>query len=119
MTALVLGGIAGLGLWLVRLGLKPLDAIGDTAAAIAAGDLSRRVERAEDRTEVGRLGLSLNAMLAQIESAFRRARPPSASCGGSSPTPPTSCGRRSPRSAPTRSSSTAAPPSDPTTSSAR
>ena len=71
VTALVIGGIAGLGLWLVRLGLKPLDAIGDTAAAIAAGDLSRRVERAEDRTEVGRLGLSLNAMLAQIESAFR------------------------------------------------
>jgi two-component system OmpR family sensor kinase len=70
VTAFVLVAIAGLGLWLVRLGLRPLDAIGDTAAAIAAGDLSRRVERAEDRTEIGRLGLSLNAMLAQIESAF-------------------------------------------------
>ena len=56
----------------MRLGLRPLDAIGDTAAAIAAGDLSRRVERAEERTEVGRLGLSLNAMLSQIESAFRQ-----------------------------------------------
>jgi two-component system OmpR family sensor kinase len=33
--------------------------------------LSRRVERAEPKTEVGRLGLSLNAMLAQIESAFK------------------------------------------------
>jgi two-component system OmpR family sensor kinase len=55
----------------VRVGLRPLDAIEGTAAAIAAGDLSRRVERAENRTEVGRLGLSLNAMLAQIESAFR------------------------------------------------
>src|SRR5439155_24369636 len=41
------------------------------ASAIAAGDLSRGVERAEPKTEVGRLGLSLNAMLAQIESAFR------------------------------------------------
>ena len=71
VTALVLGGIALLGLWIVRLGLRPLDAIGDTASAIAAGDLSRRVERAEERTEVGRLGLALNAMLAQIESAFR------------------------------------------------
>src|SRR4029079_7637227 len=40
-------------------------------AAIAAGDLSRRVERAEERTEVGRLGLSLNAMLTQIETSFR------------------------------------------------
>ena len=71
VTALVLAAIAGLGLWLVRLGLRPLDAIGQTASAIAAGDLSRRVERAEDRTEVGRLGLALNSMLARIESSFR------------------------------------------------
>jgi two-component system OmpR family sensor kinase len=71
VTALVLAAIAGLGLWLVRLGLRPLDAIGQTASAIAAGDLSRRVERAEDRTEVGRLGLALNAMLTRIESSFR------------------------------------------------
>src|SRR5262249_42891251 len=53
------------------LGLRPLREIESTAAAIAAGDLSRRVERADERTEVGRLGRSLNAMLAQIESAFR------------------------------------------------
>jgi two-component system OmpR family sensor kinase len=71
VTALVLGGIAGLGLWVVRLGLRPLGEIEDTAAAIAAGDLSRRIERAEDRTEVGRLGLSLNAMLGRIEASFR------------------------------------------------
>ena len=71
VTALVLAAIAGLGLWLVRLGLRALDAIGETASAIAAGDLSRRVERAEERTEVGRLGLALNAMLARIESSFR------------------------------------------------
>jgi two-component system OmpR family sensor kinase len=71
VTILVLGAITGLGLWLVRLGLRPLDAIGQTASAIAAGDLSRRVERAEERTEVGRLGLALNAMLARIESSFR------------------------------------------------
>jgi two-component system, OmpR family, sensor kinase len=70
VTAAVLAAIAGLGLWVVRIGLRPLDAIGSTAAAIAAGDLSRRVERAEPRTEVGRLGLALNAMLAQIETAF-------------------------------------------------
>ena len=97
---------SALGLWLVRLGLRPLDAIGETAAAIAAGDLSRRVERAEERTEVGRLGLALNAMLGRIEAAFRAQRRPSASCGASSPTPRTSCARRSPRCARTRSSST-------------
>ncbi len=60
VTALVLAAIGGLGLWVVRLGLRPLAAIGDTAAAIASGDLSQRVERAEPRTEVGRLGIALN-----------------------------------------------------------
>ena len=71
VTAIVLAAIAGLGLWLVKLSLRPLDAIGATAAAIAAGDLSRRVERADEHTEVGRLGVALNSMLAQIESAFK------------------------------------------------
>lgn len=70
-TLAALGAIAGVGLWVVRLGLRPLRQIESTAATIAAGDLSQRVERAEPKTEVGRLGLSLNAMLAQIESAFK------------------------------------------------
>ena len=60
--------------WIVRLGLRPLDAIGVTAGAIAAGDLTRRVVHAEPRTEVGRLGLSLNAMLARLEEAFAERR---------------------------------------------
>jgi two-component system, OmpR family, sensor kinase len=70
VTGAVVAGLAALGLWVVRLGMRPLDAIGTTAEAIAAGDLTRRVERAESRTEVGRLGLALNTMLGQIESAF-------------------------------------------------
>lgn len=71
VTAGVLAALAGLALWVVRRELRPLSAMGATAAAIAAGDLSRRVERAEPYTEVGRLGLALNAMLSQIESAFK------------------------------------------------
>jgi two-component system, OmpR family, sensor kinase len=71
VTAAALAGIAGLGMWVIRLGLRPLREIEATAATIAAGDLSRRVRRDDPRTEVGRLGHSLNAMLAQIESAFR------------------------------------------------
>jgi len=55
----------------VRREFRPLRRIEDTAAAIAAGDLSRRVEDAEPVTEVGRLGASLNAMLSQIEVAFK------------------------------------------------
>ena len=70
VTAAVLGAIAALGLWVVHVGLRPLRQIEATAATIAAGDLSQRVERAEPTTEVGRLGLSLNAMLGQIEVAF-------------------------------------------------
>lgn len=69
VTALVLAGIALLGMWVVRLGLRPLEAIGSTASEIAAGDLSKRVDREDDRTEVGRLGLALNGMLGQIEAA--------------------------------------------------
>jgi len=56
--------------WLIGLGLRPLRRMGEVAGQIAAGDLSRRVEPDDDRTEVGRLGQSLNAMLAQIEKAF-------------------------------------------------
>ncbi|WHT20817.1 HAMP domain-containing sensor histidine kinase [Crossiella sp. CA-258035] len=54
----------------VRRGLRPLTAISATAAAIGSGDLSRRVAAAGERTEVGRLGTALNAMLAQLETAF-------------------------------------------------
>jgi two-component system, OmpR family, sensor kinase len=74
VEALVIGGVllalGALAWWLVRLGLRPLDRMGETAGSIAAGDLSRRVTPATGRTEVGRLGLALNGMLAQIEKAF-------------------------------------------------
>src|SRR5204862_5614952 len=70
----VVVGIGLLGLWIVRLGLKPLLAIEKTADRIAAGDLSQRVERAESETEVGRLGLVLNSMLDRIEASDQRLR---------------------------------------------
>ena len=68
--ALVLAGLAVAAWLLIKRDLRPLEAMADTAGEIAAGDLSQRVEPAEPRTEVGRLGLSLNAMLEQIEVAF-------------------------------------------------
>jgi len=71
VTLAVLAGIALLGLWVIRIGLRPLTEIGGTAATIAAGDLSHRVANENQRTEVGQLGIALNAMLSQIESAFR------------------------------------------------
>jgi two-component system OmpR family sensor kinase len=70
VIAAVLIALGGLAWWVVRLGLRPLDRMGHTAGAIAAGELSQRVEPADSRTEVGRLGLALNEMLSQIETAF-------------------------------------------------
>jgi two-component system OmpR family sensor kinase len=69
-AAAVLLFLALLSQAVVRLGLAPLERIAATAGDIAGGDLSRRVEPAEPDTEIGRLGLALNAMLAQIETAF-------------------------------------------------
>src|SRR6266542_3572188 len=70
VTATVLALAVAVGLWLVRLGLRPLDDISATAATIARGDLTGRVARSEPGTEVGRLGQALNLMLGQIEAAF-------------------------------------------------
>ena len=69
-TTLVLAlvGLAAYGL--VRAGLRPLEGIGEVAGNIAAGDLSQRVPGADQRTEVGRLASSLNAMLGQIQTSF-------------------------------------------------
>lgn len=69
-------GVAGLvatgllALLIIHVGLRPLQRMGASAGQIAAGDYSRRVEPATSKTEIGRLGLALNAMLSQIEAAF-------------------------------------------------
>jgi two-component system OmpR family sensor kinase len=70
VSAIVIAAIAIIGVAIVRASLRPLTEIEGTAAAIAAGDLSRRVPDRDPRTEMGRLGRALNAMLSQIESAF-------------------------------------------------
>ena len=67
----LLGGAA---LLLVRSSLRPLAGVERTAAAIAAGDLSRRVEPGPASTEVGRLSQALNTMLGRIEEAFEAQR---------------------------------------------
>ncbi len=66
----VLALVGGFALVVVRVGLLPLDRMGHTAAAIAGGDLSHRVETTDPRTEVGRLGIALNRMLDRLEDAF-------------------------------------------------
>jgi two-component system, OmpR family, sensor kinase len=63
--------LGGLAYMVVRTSLRPLEEMEGTAAEIAAGDLTRRVPESDARTEVGRLSQAFNAMLGQIETAFR------------------------------------------------
>jgi two-component system, OmpR family, sensor kinase len=70
VSGVVLAALAIAAWLLIKRDLRPLENMATTADTIAAGDLSRRVEPAESKTEVGRLGLSINAMLTQIERAF-------------------------------------------------
>jgi two-component system, OmpR family, sensor kinase len=68
--AVVLFVLGALGYSAIRSSLRPLVEVEATAAAIASGDLTRRIPRWPAGTEVGRLAVALNGMLAQIETAF-------------------------------------------------
>ena len=67
--ALVLAALVG---WIfVRIGLRPLRRAEQTALAIAdGGALDSEVPGARDSTEVGRLAIAMNTMLARIRTAF-------------------------------------------------
>lgn len=58
--------------WVIRLGVRPVQQMTDTAGAIAAGDLSQRVPRGTPGTEAGALSVALNGMLERIEEAFEQ-----------------------------------------------
>ena len=66
----IVGLIALASRTVIRVGLKPLSQVEETAAQIAAGDLSARLPDAKPTTEVGRLTTSLNTMLSRIEESF-------------------------------------------------
>ncbi|WP_020672470.1 sensor histidine kinase [Amycolatopsis nigrescens] len=67
--AVLLLGCAGYWL-LVRRGMRPVDGMVRTAAAIAGGDLTPRVQPKRGGAELDRLGSALDEMLDQIETAF-------------------------------------------------
>lgn len=56
--------------WVIRLGVRPIRQMTETAGAIAGGDLSRRVPAGAVGTEAGALSDALNGMLQRIEDAF-------------------------------------------------
>lgn len=65
--------LAVFGSWfLAKLALRPIDRITDTAVALKAGDLSRRITGIESRDEVGRLAGAFNGMLERLEESFQR-----------------------------------------------
>ncbi|HEY8544541.1 MAG TPA: ATP-binding protein [Acidimicrobiales bacterium] len=71
VAASVLLVVLAVGAWLVvRRGLRPLEQMAATASTVTAGHLGARVAPADDRTEVGQLGLALNTMLSRLEGAF-------------------------------------------------
>jgi two-component system OmpR family sensor kinase len=70
LGAAVLLSVGLLSWYAVHRTLRPLHRIEDTATAIAAGDLSRRVPVPDGHDEVASLARSLNTMLARIEHSF-------------------------------------------------
>ena len=74
-VAAILAVLALVTWWMLRLGVRPVKAMTTTATAIAAGDLSARIDESSPAAESRELATALNAMLATIESAFdERAR---------------------------------------------
>jgi two-component system OmpR family sensor kinase len=71
VTGGALLGAVLLGLWLVRVGLRPLRDVVRTAEAISDGDLMHRVPNANTRTEVGHVATALNVMLERIQETVR------------------------------------------------
>jgi two-component system OmpR family sensor kinase len=71
VDAAVLAALAVVGFGLVQASLRRLQEVERTAQAIAAGDLTRRVPSGHPETEVGRLSAAFNAMVGEIETAFR------------------------------------------------
>ncbi len=66
----MLGVLALVTVWVVRLGVRPIKRMTATATAIAGGDLSHRAEPSHPGTEAADLADALNTMLGRIETAF-------------------------------------------------
>src|SRR6185369_1378304 len=68
-TGVLALGLAG-GWWVATRAIRPIHDITMTAAKIATGDLSQRINAANTDTELGRLAGVLNSTFARLESAF-------------------------------------------------
>lgn len=74
-SAAILATLGLVTFWVLRLGVRPLRDMTDTAKRIGDGDLSQRIPDTAPGTEAGELGDALNHMMERIEEAFdERAR---------------------------------------------
>jgi two-component system OmpR family sensor kinase len=70
----VLGVLIAAGLWVGRLGLRPIAEVTAVADAIAAGDRSRRMSSTSGRTESAHLARAFNVMLDEQQALEYRLR---------------------------------------------
>lgn len=71
LTAAILGLLAW---WIMRLGLRPISDVTETARKISGGDRDQRASGFDDRTEAGELAGAFNLMLDQRDEAEDRLR---------------------------------------------
>ena len=81
LTIVLIGGglgvtllALGVGYWLARSAVRPVERITSLAADIEASDLTRRIEAHGEPLEVQRLAETFDAMLARLDAAFRQQR---------------------------------------------
>ena len=69
VALLVAAVLALVAWWIVRLGLRPISAMTETARSISRGDRSERAPEIDERTEAGQLATAFNVMLDQRDEA--------------------------------------------------
>lgn len=72
--ALIVGVLALFVWWMIRHGLRPILAMTESADAITAGAVHRRVDHTAGNTEAARLGRALNAMINATHEAEAQRR---------------------------------------------
>jgi two-component system OmpR family sensor kinase len=70
LSAIVVAVLIGIGVPVIRVGLRPLRDVERAAERISGGELSVRAPHSEEPAEVGSLARTFNGLVDQIEGAF-------------------------------------------------
>jgi two-component system OmpR family sensor kinase len=71
---IILAVLSAAGIWITRLGLRPIAEVTEVAEAIVEGDRTRRVAGGQRGTEAGRLARAFNVMLDEQQDLESRLR---------------------------------------------